>query len=55
MKKKKKNRTLYLTNEGLNAILLELIEENVQINKVTIAMELAAKKIGRKKRQPMTN
>ena len=38
-----KNRTLYPTNKDLNAILLELIEENVQISKVTIAMELAAK------------
>ena len=38
-----KNRTLYLTNEDLNAILLELIEESIQINKVTIATELAAK------------
>ena len=36
-----KNRTLYPTNEDLNAILLELIKENIQINKVTIATELA--------------
>ena len=37
-----KNRTLYPTNEDLNALLLELIEESIQINKVTITMELAA-------------
>ena len=37
-----KNRTLYLTNKDLNAILLELIEEDIRINKVTIATELAA-------------
>ena len=36
-----KNRTLYPTNKDLNAILFELIEEDIQINKVTIAMELA--------------
>ena len=41
-KEELKNRTLYLTNEDLNAILLELMEENIQINKVTIAMELVA-------------
>ena len=38
-----KNRTLYLTNKDLNAVLLELMEESIQINKVTIATELAAK------------
>ena len=38
-----KNRTLYPTNKDLNAILLELIEEGIQINKVTIATELATK------------
>ena len=38
-----KNRTLYPTNEDLNAVLLELMEENIQINKVTIATELATK------------
>ena len=36
-----KNWTLYPTNKDLNAILLELIEEDIQISKVTIAMELA--------------
>ena len=41
-KEELKNRTLYPTNENLNAILLELIEEGIQINKVTIATELAA-------------
>ena len=38
-----KNRTLYLTNEDLNAVLLELTEESIQINKATITMELATK------------
>ena len=33
-----KNRTLYPTNKDLNAVLLEL---SIQINKVTIATELA--------------
>ena len=42
-KEELKNRTLYLTNEDLNAVLLELMEENIQINKVTIATELATK------------
>ena len=28
-----KNRTLYLTNEDLKAVLLELIEENIQSTK----------------------
>ena len=42
-KEELKNRTLYLTNKDLNAILLELIEEGIQINKVTIATELATK------------
>ena len=41
-KEEPKNRTLYPTNKNLNAILLELIKEGVQINKVTIATELAA-------------
>ena len=45
-----KNWTLYPTNEDMNAILLELIKENVQINKVTIATELAAKE-NRKKEE----
>ena len=43
-----KNRTLYLTNKDLKAILLELIEKDIQINKVTIAMELAVKENWRK-------
>ena len=47
-KEELKNRTLYLTNEDLNAVLLELMEENIQINKVTIAMELATKEKRRK-------
>ena len=38
-----KNQTLYLINEELNVILLELIKEDVQIHKSTIATELAAK------------
>ena len=42
-KEELKNRTLYLTNKDLNAVLLELIEEGIQINKVTIATKLAAK------------
>ena len=37
-----KNWTLYLTNKDLNAILLELIKKDIQISKITIAMELAA-------------
>ena len=37
-----KNRTLYLANKDLNAILLELIKEDIQISKITIATELAA-------------
>ena len=41
-KEELKNRTLYLTNEDLNVVLLELMEENIQVNKVTIATELAA-------------
>ena len=40
-KEELRNRTLYPTNEDLNAILLELMEESIQINKVTIATELA--------------
>ena len=47
---KQRNRTLYLTNEDLNAVLLELIKESIQINKVTIATELAAKE-NRKKEE----
>ena len=34
-KEENKNWTLYLTNKDLNAILLELIKEDVQISKVT--------------------
>ena len=48
-----KNRTLYLTNKDLNAILLELIEEDIQISKVTIAMELAIKE--NKKKEEKTD
>ena len=33
---------LYPTNKDLNAILLELIKEDIQISKITIATELAA-------------
>ena len=40
-KEENKKRTLYPTNEDLNAIFFELIEEDIQINKVTIATELA--------------
>ena len=43
-----KNRTLYPTNEDLNAILLELIEEGIQINKVTIVTELATEESWKK-------
>ena len=53
-KKNQKNRTLYLTNKDLNTILLELIEEGVQINKVTIATELATEE-NQKKRKPTKN
>ena len=42
-KEELKNKTLHLTNEDLNAVLLELMEEDIQINKVTIATKLAAK------------
>ena len=42
-KQENKNWTLYPTNKDLNAILLELIKENIQIKKVTIATELATK------------
>ena len=45
-----KNRTLYLTNKDSNAVLLELIEEGIQVNKVTIAMELATEE-NRKKEE----
>ena len=45
-----KNQTLYPTNKDLNAILLELIKEDIQIGKVTIATELAAKE-NRKKEE----
>ena len=48
-KEENKNQTLYLTNKDLNAILLELIEEDIQISKVTIAMELAAEENKKKK------
>ena len=51
-----KNRTLYLTNEDLNAILLELIKEDVQISKVTITMELATEENKKKKgKRPARN
>ena len=39
--RKTKKQDLYLTNGDLNAVLLELIEESIQINKVAIATELA--------------
>ena len=52
-KEEPKNRTLYPTNKDLNAILLELIDKGVQINKVTIAMELAIKE--NQKKEEKTN
>ena len=51
--KRTKKQDLYLTNKDLNTILLELIEEGVQINKVPIAMELAAKE--NQKKEEKTN
>ena len=48
-----KNRTLYLTNKDLNAVLLELMKENIQINKVTIATEWAAEE--NQKKEVKTN
>ena len=45
-----KNRTLYPANKDLNAILLELIKEDIQISKITIATELAAEQ-NRKKEE----
>ena len=44
-----KKRTLYPTNEDLNAIFFELIEEDIQINKVTVATELAVEQNKKKK------
>ena len=48
-KEENKNWTLYLTNKDLNAILLELIKEDLQISKVTIATELATEENWKKK------
>ena len=48
-----KKRTLYPTNEDLNAIFFELIKEDIQINKVTVAMELAVEE-NKKKRRRLT-
>ena len=48
-----KNQTLYPINEELNVILLELIKEDVQINKITIATELATKE--NQKKEEKTN
>ena len=52
-KEENKNRTLYLTNEDQNTILLELIKEDIQISKITIAMELVAKE--NRKQEEKTN
>ena len=52
-KEENKNWTLYPTSEDLNAILLELIKEDVQISKITIATELAAKE--NQKKEEKTN
>ena len=48
-----KNQTLYPTNEDLNAIFFELTEEDIQINKVTIATELAVEE--NKKKEEKTD
>ena len=52
-KEELKNRTLYPTNKDLNAILSELIKEGIQINKVIIAIELAAEE--NRKKEEKTN
>ena len=50
-KEENKNHTLYPTNEDLNAILLKLIKKDIQINKVTIAMELAVEENQKKEKK----
>ena len=45
-----KNQTLYPINKELNVILLELIKEDIQINKITIATELATKQNRKKEK-----
>ena len=50
-KEENENWTLYPTNKDLNAILLELIEKDIQINKVTIAMELVVKENRKKEKK----